>query len=166
MKTSIKQILSNALKEEIFAFVEKDEGSFEEFLLLSLSNEGKYSARAAWVVSKFVNDNDDRIIKYLPRYIEALKTATDGQQRDLINTLRTSNNYDEYAGDFFDICTQIWLDVKKIPSVRVCALKLLLQVAEKYPELNHEIKLLAQENYLRTLSPGIERSIRKQLMNL
>jgi hypothetical protein len=45
--------------------------------------------------------------------------------------------------------------------VRITALKFILKVANKHPDLLEEIVFLTQDHYLESLSPGVKRSIEK-----
>jgi hypothetical protein len=71
----------------------------------------------------------------------------------------------KYEGILFDICMDVWEQISKAPSVRVNALKLIVKIANKHPELKQEISFLAQDHYLESLSPGARHSVRK-LMNV
>lgn len=166
MKQSLTQVLSTYFKEELVEFIENNQNRFDELVALSLQNNPPHSSRAAWLLSKCVSERDKRIKKYIPKFVEMLDIVSDGQQRGLINVLVKTNNYDKFSGVFFNSCVQIWSNAKKIPSTRICALKLLIQVAEKHPELCQEIKLLTQKNDLNSLSPGIAKSVGRIVSDL
>ena len=68
---------------------------------------------------------------------------------------------EKYEGVLFDICMGIWEQIIKAPSVRVNALKLIVKIATKHPELKKEISFIAQDHYLESLSPGARHSVKK-----
>lgn len=70
---------------------------------------------------------------------------------------------EKYEGVLFDICMGIWEQINKAPSVRINALKLIIKIANKHPELKQEISLLVQDHYLTSLSHGARRSALKLL---
>ncbi len=51
---------------------------------------------------------------------------------------------EKYVCDLFDICMNIWEQINKSLSVRINALKLIIKIANKHPELKHEISFLVQ----------------------
>lgn len=65
---------------------------------------------------------------------------------------------EKYESVLFDMCMNIWEQINKAPSVRINALKLIIKIANKHPELKHEISFLAQDHYLKSLSPGARHS--------
>lgn len=138
---------------------------FQELMLLSFKNDQPHSLRASWLLSKCVTENDNRIKKDISKIINTIKIVPDGQQRDLINVLRKTANYDDYSGELFEICVQIWTNPKKIVSARITALKLLMQITKKHPELYQEIKLITQEDYTNSLSKSMVTSIQKMMFN-
>ena len=71
---------------------------------------------------------------------------------------------EKYEGVLFDICMDIWEQISKAPSVRINALRLIIKIADKHPELRQEISFLTQDHYLESLSPGARHSALK-LMN-
>jgi hypothetical protein len=54
----------------------------------------------------------------------------------------------------------VWEQISKAPSVRVNALKMIIKIADKHPELRQEISFLTQDHYLDFLSPGAKHSIK------
>ena len=71
---------------------------------------------------------------------------------------------EEYEGILFNLCMDIWEQINKKPSVRINALKFIIKIAKKHPELIKEITFLTQDHYLESLSPGVKHSVSK-LMN-
>ena len=70
---------------------------------------------------------------------------------------------EKYEGVIFDICMNIWEEISKVPSVRHTALKFIIKIAKNHPELLGEIEFLAQDHYLKSLSPGVKRSIERMM---
>jgi hypothetical protein len=66
----------------------------------------------------------------------------------------------------FDICAGIWEKINKKPSVRHNAFRMLVKIAKKHPVLTKEVALLTQNQYLESMSPGVQRSILKMLEEL
>jgi len=73
---------------------------------------------------------------------------------------------EKYESVLFDICMGVWEQINKAPSVRVNALKMIIKIANKHPELRQEISFLTQEHYVDSLSPGAKHSIKKLMKEL
>jgi hypothetical protein len=73
---------------------------------------------------------------------------------------------EKYEGVLFDICLGIWEQIDKSPSVRINALKMIIKIANKHPELTQEILFLTEDHYLASLSPGAKHSALKLMTEL
>jgi hypothetical protein len=60
------------------------------------------------------------------------------------------------------VCQYGKKQVKK-PSVRYNAFKIIVKIAEKHPELSHEIGMLIQDQYIESLSETVKKSIAKMV---
>jgi hypothetical protein len=73
---------------------------------------------------------------------------------------------EDHEGILFNICMNLWEQIDKKPSIRFTALKFIVKIAEKHPELSDEITFLTQNHYLESLSPGIKHSVFKMMKEL
>ena len=103
---------------------------------------------------------------YQSHCIEALNHPNDSFQRELLKLLGKQVIDDELKGILWDRCLAIWLNTKKISSVRIKALEILIPLAIKYPELHHEWLSVNTQAHIDHLSPGIRKSSLKLLQNL
>ncbi|NJK87150.1 MAG: hypothetical protein HC906_15410 [Bacteroidales bacterium] len=87
----------------------------------------------------------------------------DDHQRELLKILLHMKLTRDGESFLFDLCTSVWEKVNKAPSVRFTAFSMLLKIAEHYTELHHEMQFLVQEHFLETLSPAVQKSIRKKV---
>ncbi len=136
---------------------------FEEAIELAISDKQPYSWRAAWLLWSCMEENDKRIQKYIRKIVDALETKDDGHQRELLKILMQMELNEEYEGKLFNLCMDIWEQINKVPSVRVNALKFIIKIAKKHPELSQEITFLTQDHYLESLSPGAKHSVLKMM---
>ena len=60
----------------------------------------------------------------------------------------------------------IWEQINKTPSVRINALKFIIKIAKKHPDLAKEITFLTEDHYLESLSPGAKNSVTKLMKKL
>ena len=163
METPLEKTLTSCYKDEIIAFMNAHPECFEEAVELAVSDKQPYSWRAAWLLWSVIEENDKRIKKFIKRIVNAAKTNSDSHQRELLKILLMMELDEKYESVLFDLCMNIWEQISKAPSVRVNALKLIVKIANKHPELKKEISFLAQDHYLESLSPGARHSALKLL---
>ncbi len=164
-ETSLEYALTHAHKNEMISFMKAHPEYFEEAIELAIKDKQPYSWRAAWVLWSCITKNDDRVQKHIYKILKSIGDKTDGHQRELIKILLEMDLNEEQEGYLFDICVSLWEQVEKKPSVRFTAFRFINKTAYKYPDLSKEILLLAQEKYMKTLSPGVRKSILKMLKN-
>jgi len=161
LETTLESKLLNSYKDEMISFMENHPEYFEEAIGLAIADKQPYSWRAAWLLWSCMEENDERIKKYIKKIVDTLETKDDGHQRELLKILLQMNLKDEYEGKLFNLCMNIWEQINKTPSVRINALKFIIKIAKKHPELSQEITFLTQDHYLESLSPGVKHSVSK-----
>ena len=113
-----------------------------------------------------MEENDKRIQKYVKSIVDTLETKDEGHQRELLKILLKMELTEEYESILFDHCMNIWEGINKSPSVRVNALKFIIKIAKKHPELAKEITFLTEDHYLEFLSPGAKNSVSRLMREL
>ena len=161
LETTLESKLLNSYKDEMISFMENHPEYFEEAIELAIADKQPYSWRAAWLLWSCMEENDERIKKYIKKIVDTLETKDDGHQRELLKILLQMELKDEYEGKLFNLCMNIWEQINKTPSVRINALKFIIKIAKKHPELSQEITFLTQDHYLESLSPGVKHSVSK-----
>lgn len=130
---------------------------------LALSNQEPQAFRATWILSHCTKKNDARIVPFVNDFIKELPKKKDGHQREILKILEKITLDDEQEGRLFDCCMTLWENIAKAPAVRYVSFRILHKVCEKYPELSGELEFICQEQYLESLSPGIQRIVRKMV---
>lgn len=166
MSSILKEKLLSLHKEEMVAFLKSNSELFDEALQLALSDEHPFCWRAAFYLQDSMEENDERVRKYVKPILNCIKNKKDGHQRELLKILFKLNLNEKYEGILFDHCLYIWEQLGQEPSVRITALKFVIKIANKHPELKEEIFFLTQDHYLESLSPGVRKSIHKLMKNL
>jgi hypothetical protein len=139
---------------------------FEEAIKLAITDKQPYSWRAAWLLWSCMDNNDQRIKKYVEKIIDTLTTKSDDQLRELLIILQRMELKDEYKGKLFDICVNIWREIGKQPSVRYNAFKLMVKIIKRHPDLSKEIGFLTESQYTDSLSDTVKKSISKMISEL
>lgn len=159
---SLEDILTNRIcKDEMIAFVEQHPDQFKNLVEIAITKDEQKAWRAAWLLSGCMLKNDKRIRPHAKNLIEAICDKKDGHQRELLKVLSKIEVTEDLESLLFDTCIVIWKTIAKSPSVRIVAFRLLLKIAQKYPELQNEIQLLSEDYYTETLTPGVKASFNK-----
>ena len=160
---NLEYILTNTKKEDWIIYITLREKDFPELIKLSISNKQPYSWRASWLLSSCMDNNDPRVKKHIKKIVEILPSRQHSQQRALLKVLEKMEIEPKYEGQLFDTCLNIWQGIHNNPSLRFQALKIMVSISKKYPDLMKEIHLLTDKNHTDNLSAVIKKSIHKLL---
>lgn len=163
-KPELESVLTSYHKEDMITLLNEYD-LFYEVLESSIKND-PISPRSAYILYHMMDPNDNRLQEYINRFITAIEGKTDGQQRDLIRILINMDLNEDQEGKTYDICTKLWTNTFKKPATRYLALKFIEKIVRKYPELIEDFKLLTDQVYLESLSPGVKYSVKKMITNL
>ena len=163
MNSPLEYVLLNSHKPAMITFMEAHPECLSEAVKLAIGNKDKLAWRSAWMLSDYLEKNDRRIKPYLKKIIKAVEGKPDGQQRELLKLIQLMKLDDEGEGMVYDLCTGLWKEIRKSPSVRINALKCLLDILKRHPELKEEIQFLCGSEYLEALSAGAKRSVQRML---
>lgn len=166
METALEHTLTSFYKDGMIRYLKNHPDDFEEAMRLAVSDKQPYSWRAAWLLWSCMEPNDARVKGHVAEMLDAIPSLKAGHQRELIKILSFMELDEEEEGRLFSLCMDIWEQVHKAPSVRGNALWVIINMAKKYPELVNEVRLLVQDQYLETLSPGIRHSIELMMKKL
>jgi len=164
--TILENKLLNSYKDEMISFMRSHPEYFDEAIELAVGDKQPYSWRAAWLLWSCMVENDKRVKKYITKIVDTLKTKDDSHQRELLKILLKMDLSEKYESILFDHCMNIWEGINKPPAVRVNALKFIVKIAKKHPELAKEISFLTEDHYLESLSPGAKNSVIKLMREL
>lgn len=159
METAFEQILINHYKADLIAYMKAHPENFEEVIQLAVSDKQPYAWRAAWLLWSCMEMNDPRVLDYQQDIIDCLKSSRENQQRELLNVILKLDIQEELEGLLFNACISIWEKLSNQPSVRLKALKTMIRIVRKHPELSQEIDFLTQSHYLESLPPASQKSV-------
>ena len=165
-ESELEWILTHTFKKNMIEYIEANPAVFEELIQLIFATRKPYSWRAAWLLWSCMDENDPRVKKYISRMITSLPLLPDNMKKDICLVLLKMEIDEDNEGILFDQCVSIWEDQSKKPAVRHNSLKIMLKIAGKYPELLSEITSLTKDIYLQNASPGLKRSVLKQISKL
>ena len=119
--------------------------------------------RLAWKFNQEPKKKIDLLNPFVKDIIRSIPEKPDGHQRELLKLILKLHVEDEVMGELWNICLNIWLDIKKQPSVRIKAYTHLVNIVNIHPELIHELESLTENEHINSLSEGIKKSTYKNL---
>tara|TARA_R110000868_G_scaffold259361_5_gene517304 strand:+ start:65050 stop:65547 length:498 start_codon:yes stop_codon:yes gene_type:complete len=153
-------------KPAMVTFLKAHPENFDVAMKLALSQEQPISWRATWMIGGSVKKYDSQIQPYIQNILDILPDLEDGHQREFLKVLNQLELVEEHEGQLLDFSISVWEQLKKQPSVRHTAFRIMVKAAKKYPELANEVLLLTQPQYINTLSPGVKKGVFKMLEEL
>ncbi len=163
LESELEQVLTNSYKAGMISYIATHPGAFKEAIQLAISDKQPYSWRAAWLLWSIMEVNDTRIKEYIKDIIGMIANRNDDHQRELLKILQQLEINEEYEGILFNLCATVWEKIKKKPSVRLTAFKMMVKIAKNHPDLSREIIFLTQDQYMDSLSPAAKKSICKMI---
>lgn len=157
-------LLLSFRKPSMVSFLRAHAEAFSQAVELGLLERNPMGWRSAWALEEVVEQNDPRIIPYLPRIMAFLPEADDGHCRSWLMVLHHIDLPEECQATLFDFCMQLWCNPHKQASLRYHALQTMERLAAPFPELQQEIKASINDALLDSLSKGILHSLRKRRM--
>lgn len=147
LKATILEEHSKKQCDAIVAWVGNDQKRFNELFQLFLNSEYRITQRAAWPLSYCVIKHPGLIKNNYAELIANLKKQQlhDSIKRNTVRLLQAVAIPEKYEGDIMDICFQYLQSPKEAVAVKAFSITVLGNLANKYPEIIPEIKLLIEE---------------------
>ncbi|MCP4520643.1 MAG: hypothetical protein GY827_02935 [Cytophagales bacterium] len=163
----LSNILNKGRKEELLSYIEENPQDYSTLVDIALSLDKRLTWRATWLLNLISSKKENRISpQNIQQFIDTLENPKDGYQREILKLLLKVEINEDQEGILFDTCLDLWQNIKKSPSVRITALQHIIHIIKKYPELTKDIKHLTQEEYIESLSTGIQSQARKLIQQL
>ena len=159
METKLEQVLTHSYKEKMITYLSAHPEDFGEAIELAIADKQPYSWRAAWLLWSAMDEKDERLQHHAKRIVEVIPFRKYNQQRELLKILYKLEIEEELEGLLFDECITLWKDINNQASVRYNALKILVKMAKKYPDLSKEIIFLTRSQYVTSLSAGVKNCV-------
>lgn len=159
--------LRSVRKNEVRSYFEMWPSDFNVALELMVNPDYDKAWRAAGVVRLCMKKNDDRLGGFVSRINSVLPVIrNNGHLRELLCVLDKMKIEEKEEGVLFDHCFRLWSNRGNVVSVRYNALKLMIKIARRHPELTDEIKSVTGSDYVYGLSDVVKKSIGRQLKKI
>ena len=146
--------------------VQNDQSLFNRVYRLIFCENHKISWHAAWVIDHATEESPELLKAYLPELIDQLSLQkSDALKRHFTRMLLSQSIPEEKMGLLIDVLYRLLLPQEAV-AVRANALQLLLNLALMEPELQQELKAVAESLLDEELTPGMKCKTRKILQIL
>jgi hypothetical protein len=123
--------------------------------------------RAAWMVDKIHDRHPDLVLPYLPVLTEfVLTTKSAGKKRHLLKLISLHDIPVEKMALLFNFCFEVFTNSTEPVAVRVHAMQILFNIAQKEPDFTGELINLIENEIELHGSAGIASRGRKLLLKL
>ncbi len=157
---------SKAQAEYIANFIGNDAAKFEELMRLFMSSHYRTNQRSAWVLSKCADKYPELIAPHIEPLIKNLKEDIHvAVKRNTLRVLQEIEIPKDLWGLTVDICFNTLASNQEPIAVKVFAMSVLHNIAQKEPDLKNELKMII-EDQLPYGSAGFKSRAKKILKQL
>lgn len=123
--------------------------------------------RPMWMIDKIHEKHPEQVLPYLPVLTEFLpKTTNSGKKRHLLKLISLHDIPEEKIAFLLNYCIEVFTDAKEPVAVRVHAMQVLFNIAQKEADFAGELILLIEHEIEYHGSAGITARGRKLLRKL
>jgi hypothetical protein len=123
--------------------------------------------RAVWMIDKIHEKHPELVVPYLPKMTEfLLKTQNSGKKRHLLKLIGLHDIPDENMAMMLNYCIEIFSNSAEPIAVRVHAMQILFNIAQKEPDFSGELIEMIENEIEYHFSAGISSRGRKLLKKL
>ncbi|MNE31058.1 hypothetical protein D3C80_1246050 [compost metagenome] len=149
LREALIQEHSKAQKDEIVNWIGNSESRFNELFTLFMNEEHRLVQCAAWPLSDcvinhpaFIHDKYDELIVMLKK-----KDVHDAVKRNITRILQQVDIPEDYCGDIMNLAVDFVSSPKEAVAIKVFSLTILQNIAQKYPEIVPEIRLIIADQF-------------------
>lgn len=158
---------SKAQTNKIINWVGKSQERFDALFHLFLNEEYRVVQRAAWPLSYCVIEHPELIKKHLTELIGNLHTAglPDAVKRNTVRLLQQIEIPEKFHGEIMNLCFKYIASPTEAAAVKAFALSILQNLAQYYPEIKDEVKIIIEDRW-EVESPAFRSRAKKFLTSL
>ena len=133
----------------IVKYVGNDQQKFDELFDLFLHDEYRVVQRAGWPISYCVEKYPGLIKKHYRSLLRNVgkKGIHDAVKRNTVRLLQYVDVPEKFHGQVMDLCFNYISSPTEAVAVKAFSITVLQNLAKKYPEIIHEIKLVIDERW-------------------
>ena len=155
MNSELLQMLSQRRPKETLLDFCTHSNCWKDLVPIANSKDKNLAWRAVWLLT-FLSEEDLSALEINPlELMERARKQGGSFQREAFKLLEKLSLTEEAYGYYMEWATEVWCQLKNPSSVRIAALRAMVRVGQRYPELLPEIKELGHKEWLEGLSPAI-----------
>jgi hypothetical protein len=137
---------SKAQMLRLSEWIGEDTQRFQMVVDFMIKGECKLMQRAAWLLSYCFDIHPHLIEPHLKTLTENLQnTAIDAVKRNTLRVLQSVTIPEDLSGILANVCFDYLSSQQEAVAVKVFAMSVLANIAQKEPELKNELKILIEE---------------------
>lgn len=163
IKDLLESAHSRSITDRVIAYVNGDPLKFKALMDLFFSEEWLMNQRASWPIPIIVRDYPELIDPYKEKLI--LNLSNPSHNAVVRNTIRMFEDIElpeELQGRFYQFGLKLLMNIKEPVANKVFTMTVMYKIAEPYPELLKELKLII-ETQLPYEKPGYKSRGKKTL---
>ncbi len=142
----LKSELSKRNTDYIVHWIGDDPEKFRIIAEIMFKEEPSLQMRASWVITTIADSKSEMLQPYTERIITNISNFEhSGTRRNLLRYLALIEIPEHHYGEIYDKCFNWLLSKDEPPAVKVHCMQILVNIAEKLPELKREIRLVIEE---------------------
>lgn len=140
---------SKAQCARIVRYVGKDKKKFAELMKHFLKGEYRVTQRAGWPLSYCVEKHPELIQPYFKQILDYLKKPGihEAVPRNIVRILQYVEIPKRYQGRVMNICFEFVTNPQTPVAIKAFSLTVLEHLADSYPEIKPELKLVIEEQW-------------------
>ncbi len=140
---------SKAQTNVIIKWVGNSQERFDALFNLFLTDEYRVVQRAAWPLSYCVIEHPQLIKKHFKELITNLHTPqlSDAVKRNTVRLLQHIEIPEEFHGEILNLCFDYIASPSEAAAVKAFALTVLQNLAQYYPEIKDEVKIIIEDRW-------------------
>jgi hypothetical protein len=168
IRTSLEKEHSSAMTKAIIAWVCDDRARFRELMDIFLGGPYRITQRAAWPLSYAAVSHPTLVRPYIPRLLQLLaeKGHHPAIHRNILRIFQETGVPEVHAARLFDLCSRFIPSASEPVAVRAFAITTAAGIAEKYPGLRRELRLLLDGLQQHPQPPAIRVRVKRALKQI
>ncbi len=157
----INKLLKNLSRQGIIALLNSNPEYVNLIFDNILQNPDTLHWRTLWALELYIANNESRLYQCVDTLIRLLPISNDSMKRVILKLLGKITYKDDFAGELFNVCIEIWSNVDIKSGTRYLAFTHLILISKIHQELRREMIILTDSHFVEPLSPGIRTSVIK-----
>lgn len=149
LKEAILEEHSKAQTDRIVQYVGQDKKKFNELMKLFLTGDARLQQRAGWPLSYCAQEHPSLVLPHLDKLLALLEDPRvhNAVTRSIVRMLQYVTIPERYQGPVMNCCFDFIASPTQPAAVKAFSLTILEHLADSYPDIIPELKLIIEEQW-------------------